>query len=157
MIYINNMKIKQIIKNILIVLLPLLGGIIVSLLTDSKSYKVLNKPLLSPPSIVFPIAWTILYLLMGISLLISLKENKESDVIKSFVLQLIFNYLWPILFFTLKMYTFSIVVLLILIVLVINIIINLYKSKKIAGILQFPYFIWLLFALYLNIGVAILN
>lgn len=157
MIYINNMKIKQIIKNILIVLLPLLGGIIVSLLTDSKSYKVLNKPLLSPPSIVFPIAWTILYLLMGISLLISLKENKESDVIKSFVLQLIFNYLWPILFFTLKMYTFSIVVLLILIVLVINMIINLYKSKKIAGILQFPYFIWLLFALYLNIGVAILN
>lgn len=151
------MKIKQIIKNILIVLLPLLGGIIVSLLTDSKSYKVLNKPLLSPPSIVFPIAWTILYLLMGISLLISLKENKESDVIKSFVLQLIFNYLWPILFFTLKMYTFSIVVLLILIVLVINMIINLYKSKKIAGILQFPYFIWLLFALYLNIGVAILN
>ena len=97
------------------------------------------------------------YLLMGISLLISLKENKESDVIKSFVLQLIFNYLWPILFFTLKMYTFSIVVLLILIVLVINMIINLYKSKKIAGILQFPYFIWLLFALYLNIGVAILN
>ena len=157
MIYINNMKIKQIIKNILIVLLPLLGGIIVSLLTDSKSYKVLNKPLLSPPSIVFPIAWTILYLLMGISLLISLKENKESDVIKSFVLQLIFNYLWPILFFTLKMYTFSIVVLLILIVLVINMIISLYKSKKIAGILQFPYFIWLLFALYLNIGVAILN
>ena len=157
MIYINNMKIKQIIKNILIVLLPLLGGIIVSLLTDSKSYKVLNKPLLSPPSIVFPIAWTILYLLMGISLLISVKENKESDVIKSFVLQLIFNYLWPILFFTLKMYTFSIVVLLILIVLVINMIINLYKSKKIAGILQFPYFIWLLFALYLNIGVAILN
>lgn len=151
------MKIKQIIKNILIVLLPLLGGIIVSLLTDSKSYKVLNKPLLSPPSIVFPIAWTILYLLMGISLLISLKENKESDVIKSFVLQLIFNYLWPILFFTLKMYTFSIVVLLILIVLVINMIINLYKNKKIAGILQFPYFIWLLFALYLNIGVAILN
>ena len=151
------MKIKQIIKNILIVLLPLLGGIIVSLLTDSKSYKVLNKPLLSPPSIVFPIAWTILYLLMGISLLISVKENKESDVIKSFVLQLIFNYLWPILFFTLKMYTFSIVVLLILIVLVINMIINLYKSKKIAGILQFPYFIWLLFALYLNIGVAILN
>lgn len=151
------MKIKQIIKNILIVLLPLLGGIIVSLLTDSKSYKVLNKPLLSPPSIVFPIAWTILYLLMGISLLISLKENKESDVIKSFVLQLIFNYLWPILFFTLKMYTFSIVVLLILIVLVINMIINFYKSKKIAGILQFPYFIWLLFALYLNIGVAILN
>lgn len=146
---------KEKLKSILIIIFPLVGGIIVSLLTNTNSYKAMEKPFLSPPAIVFPIAWTILYLLMGISLYIVLKDNKE--MIKPFLIQLFINYLWPFIFFSLKKYILSAIVLLLLIACVIDMIINFYNTKKIAGILQFPYFIWLLFALYLNIGVAILN
>ena len=151
--YIINMKDK--IKSILFIVFPLVGGIIVSLLTNTKSYKAMLKPFLSPPAIVFPIAWTILYLLMGISLYIVLKANKE--MLKPFLIQLFINYLWPFIFFSLKKYVLSAIILLLLIACVIDMIIKFYNTKKIAGILQFPYFIWLLFALYLNIGVAILN
>ena len=146
---------KEKLKSILIIIFPLVGGIIVSLLTNTNGYKAMEKPFLSPPAIVFPIAWTVLYLLMGISLYMVLKVNKE--MIKPFLIQLIINYLWPFIFFSLKKYILSAVVLLLLIACVIDMIIKFYNTKKIAGILQFPYFIWLLFALYLNIGVAILN
>ena len=146
---------KEKLKSILIIIFPLVGGIIVSLLTNTNGYKAMEKPLLSPPAIVFPIAWTILYLLMGISLYMVLKANKE--MLKPFLIQLFINYLWPFIFFSLKKYILSAIVLLLLIACVIDMIIKFYNTKKIAGILQFPYFIWLLFALYLNIGVAILN
>ena len=156
-IYIISMKAKMIIKNLLIILFPLIGGILISLFTNSKSYKVINKPPLSPPGIIFPIVWTILYLLMGISFLISSKVKNDRQLNRVFITQLIINYVWPILFFSIKAYTFSVVWLIILLTTVIDMIVKLYNNKKIAGILQFPYFIWLLFALYLNIGVAILN
>ena len=148
---------KEKIKNLFIIILPLLGGILVSLLTNSKNYKVINKPPLSPPSIVFPIVWTILYILMGISFYLTNKEMDNDQINKSFIMQLIINYIWPFIFFNLKLYAISALWLVLLIVWVFRMTIELYKSKKIAGLLQIPYIIWLLFALYLNIGVAILN
>lgn len=96
---------KEKIKSLFIILFPLFGGIIVSLLTNTNSYKMMNKPFLSPPAIVFPIAWTILYLLMGISLFIVIKEDKT--LLKPFLTQLVINYLWPFIFFSLRNYVLA--------------------------------------------------
>lgn len=151
------MKAKKIFKFIICVFGPLIIGTIIGLISGSETYKTMNKPLLSPPGIVFPIAWSILYLLMGISFYMVSKEkfNKKTNI--WFISQLIVNYIWPFLFFKLNLYVFSSLWIVLMIYLVINMLINFYNNKKIAGYLQIPYFIWLLFALYLNIGVAILN
>ncbi|MBQ6841361.1 MAG: tryptophan-rich sensory protein [Bacilli bacterium] len=142
-------------KSLFIIFGPLIGGILVGIISQSKNYQYFIKPILSPPGFIFPIVWSILYLLMGISLYIIKKEKQSIKI--TFLLQLLTNYLWPILFFNFKLYTISAVWLILLIALTIKMIIEFYNIKKIAGLLQFPYFLWLLFALYLNIGVAILN
>lgn len=151
------MKIKAIIKSLLIIFGPLALGFISSILINSNSYKVINKPILSPPSIVFPIMWSILYLLMGISLYVCIKEKFSKKTIILFLLQLTVNLIWPFLFFRFKLYYLSSAWILLLIYLVILLIENIYSIKKIAAYLQIPYFLWLIFALYLNIGVALLN
>lgn len=151
------MKAKKIFKFIICVFGPLIIGTIIGLISGSETYKTMNKPLLSPPGIVFPIAWSILYLLMGISFYMVSKEKFHKKTNIWFISQLIVNYIWPFLFFKLNLYVFSSLWIVLMIYLVINMLINFYNYKKIAGYLQIPYFIWLLFALYLNIGVAILN
>ena len=151
------MKIKLVIKNIIIIFGPLIGGIIISLIAGSDSYSTIKKPPLSPPGVLFPIAWSILYILMGISLLMVLKEQPSHKTRNIFIYQITVNYIWPILFFKLKLYVISALWIVLLLYLVINMIVLFKDIKKIAGYLQFPYFIWLLFALYLNIGVALLN
>lgn len=136
---------------------PLVLGFISSLFFDTKSFKVIKKPPLAPPAIVFPIVWSILYLLMGIGLYIFNKNNGDKRKLLPFYIQLGLNISWSFVFFSFKLYYLSIVWLLAIIYFTIETIINFYSTKKIAGILQFPYLIWLLIALYLNIGVAILN
>lgn len=142
------------------ILMPLLGGIIVSLvIAPSMNYSTLNKPILSPPGIVFPIVWTILYLLMGISYYLSETSNhdkfQKSSII--FYISLFLNYLWPIFFFTLNLPTVAFVIILLLIYTVILWITRLFKETKIASYLQIPYLVWLFFALYLNLAIIILN
>ena len=147
------------VKRIIYSLLPLVGGAIVGLITTGyMDYGDMIKPPLSPPGIVFPIIWTILYILMGISYFIATKDkedNKELDQI--YLLQLLVNFLWPIIFFVLKMYFTAFLWIILLIILVIVMIKELLKNNKISGYLQIPYLIWLLFATYLNIGIFLLN
>lgn len=126
---------------------------------NMSMYQEINKPSLSPPSIVFPIAWTILYLLMAISIY---KVNKTSDknipqANLIYYLQLIVNALWTPIFFGLKAYLFSYIWIIILIILVVTLIITFYKIDKTAAYLQIPYLLWLIFASYLNYGILILN
>lgn len=151
------MKIKKLIKAIFIIFIPLIGGFLFSLLTSYKNYKVLNKPSLSPPGIVFPIAWSILYLLLGVSLYISTKKSKEKSIIISYIINLLLNYTWSIVFFKFKLYKVAIFHLLALIISTIYLMKKLYKKNKLTAYLQLPYLFWLLFALYLNIVVSILN
>ena len=151
------MKIKLFIKKLLIIFGPLAGGFIIGLLTNNKAYKLMKKPFLSPPSIVFPIAWSLLYLLMGISLYLVLKKSNNYKAVKTFIIQLILNYIWPFLFFNLKIYNISAIWIVLLIYFVIKMIKEFKAINPLAGYLQIPYLIWLFFALYLNIGVAILN
>ena len=150
------MKIKNLIISILI---PLFVGGLSSLLTGNgmKSYKILNKPPLSPPGIVFPIVWTILFILMGISSYLIYKERHNEKALKLYALQLIFNFFWTIIFFGLKLRFLAIIWILILLALIILMIQEFLKLNKTAGYLQIPYLMWTTFATYLTIAIYILN
>ena len=129
------------------------------MLTMGKSdYNSLNKPF-DVPSIVFPIVWVILYILMGISIYI-VSEDKYKDKTKAYTLyivQLIMNSLWTLFFFGFNWYTFSAIWIILLLIAVILMIISFFKIDKKAAYLQIPYVLWLLFALYLNVSIAIMN
>lgn len=150
----NNLKIY--IKSILIpVIVGGIVGLIINLFID---YGSLNKPPLAPPGILFSIIWPILYVLMGISYGI-LKSKKLVDTKVSIVyyVQLGINALWSIFFFLLKWRLFSFIWILVLDVIVIYMIVLFYQKNKVAGILQVPYLLWILFASYLNIAIYVLN
>ena len=121
-------------------------------------YNDLIKPTLSPPGIVFPIAWTIIYLLIGISYTM-LKEKGEvaKETKQLYYSQLVFNYLWTFIFFVFKLRLLSVLWIIILDVLVIVVTYQFYKQNKLSGILLIPYVLWLIFATYLNISIYFLN
>lgn len=121
-------------------------------------YTLLEKPLLSPPGIVFPIVWSILYVLMGISLyIVSEYAYKKEENYLIYIIQLIVNSLWTLLFFGFNLKCLSFLWIILLIVLVVTMIISFYNTNKWAGFLNIPYFLWLLFASYLNFGIYLLN
>lgn len=138
-----------------------LFGIIGALLGGGAGqiYSSINKPPLSPPSIVFPIVWSILYLLMGIGayFLSNERNYKTSDLLKLYWSQLVLNALWPLFFWRVKAYYFAAIIIVAILVLVLWLTIKAYKINKLTAFMFIPYIIWLLFALYLNIGVAVLN
>ena len=121
-------------------------------------YNDLIKPTLSPPGIVFPIAWTIIYLLIGISYTL-LKEKGEvpKETKQLYYTQLVFNYLWTFIFFVFRLRLLSVLWIIILDVLVIIMTYQFYKQNKVSGILLIPYVLWLFFATYLNISIYFLN
>ena len=139
--------------------LPLLSGAAVGLLTSGPmDFDMLKKPPLSPPAILFPIVWTILYVLMGVSYgLIKNRSTPDSTDSLVYYLQLVVNLLWPVAFFVLKWRLFAFFWLLLLDVLVVIMALRFCRKDKTAGRLQIPYTIWVLFATYLNFGVWILN
>ncbi len=147
------------IKRIIYSLLPIVGGVLVGLIISGyMNYGDMVKPPLSPPSYIFPIVWTILYILMGISYFIATKDNEnDKELNQIYILQLLVNFFWPIIFFVLKMYFTAFFWIILLLILVIIMIKELLKNNKISGCLQIPYLIWLLFATYLNIGIFLLN
>lgn len=149
-------KVKIYIKSILIPVI--VGGIVGAIISSTIDYNSLTKPFLAPPSIVFPIVWSILYVVMGISYGI-LESNGQIDgkINLIYYIQLGVNALWSIFFFMLKWRLFSFIWILLLAVLVIIMIIKFYQKNKIAGLIQIPYLLWVLFASYLNIAIYILN
>ena len=141
------------------ILIPVIvGGVVGLLISKSMDYNMLEKPFLAPPSIVFPIVWTILYILMGVSYGI-LESNSlvDAKVVIIYYLQLFVNALWPIIFFVLKWRLFAFIWILVLALLVIKMTIEFYKKNKVAGLLQIPYVLWTLFASYLNLFIYLLN
>ena len=150
------MKAKTYIKSILVPVI--IGGVIGLVTSNAIDYNSLEKPILSPPGILFPIVWTILYILMGISYGI-LKSNNLVDekVRRIYYLQLFFNALWSVIFFVLKWRLFSFIWIILLDILVIVMIYRFYKKNKVSGLLQIPYLIWVLFATYLNLSIYLLN
>ena len=134
---------------------PLVLGTIIGLLSGlGDNYNNYIKPDITPPNIVFPIAWSILYTLMGISNYLFSKDGNKN---KYYIPQLIVNLIWPIIFFVLKWYFIAIIWIILLLVLVILMEYEYYKHNKIAAYLQIPYILWLCFATILSIQVFRLN
>ena len=151
---------KNIKALIISIIIPILVGLLGNLLGNSgMGFDIINKPSFNPPAVVFPIVWTILYILMGISsyLIYVSKSKNKNNALRSYALQLIFNMLWPFFFFNLKWYFFSFLWIIVLIILVIVMIYRFVKINGLAGYLQIPYLIWLLFASILNFSIFILN
>ena len=126
---------------------------------DMDTYKYLSKPPLSPPSVLFPIVWTILFILMGISaymVYVSKDRNKDS-ALTVYVIQLIINFFWSIIFFSLKLRLFAFIWIILLLVLIIIMIVKFYRISNKSGLLQIPYLIWTCYATYLTIAIYILN
>ena len=134
--------------------IPLVVGIISSLFTNMDTYSMFNKPPLSPPGIVFPIVWTIIYLLIGYS---SYRVKNDKDSLNLFYISLAINGIWSIVFFNLQNYLGGFILIIILIILQIIILIRFKKEDELAYKLNIPYLIWLIFASYLSLGVYILN
>ena len=141
------------------ILIPVITGAIVGIITSgAMDYDMLQKPFLAPPGAAFPIVWTILYILMGVSYGI-LKGNNlvDSKIDSIYYAQLAVNALWPIFFFVLKWRLFAFIWIVLLLILIAIMIKRFYDKNNVAGLLQIPYLIWVAFATYLNLSFYILN
>ncbi len=135
----------------------ILGSLVGFVIKDFMDYSSLNQPPFAPPGIVFPIAWTALYLLMGISYYFYRKTDKNSTLIILYYIQLFLNLTWTFIFFVFKMRFLAIVWILVIILLVFYLIKQFWNIKKESAYLLIPYLLWLLFAMYLTIGIFLLN
>ena len=152
------------IKSLIIALaIPLgIGGISAILTMGAMdSFGELSQPPLSPPAILFPIVWTVLYILMGIASYLVFRSGKAKETVGEaltlYGLQLFFNFFWSIIFFNLDWYTLAFIWLIVLFALVIATTVKFFKINKWAGVLMIPYCMWVAFAGYLNLGIALLN
>lgn len=122
-------------------------------------YKNIVKPPLAPPSFLFPLVWSVLYVLMGISsaaIYLSGRPNKRAALL-TYAVSLAVNFFWSIIFFNMQAYTFAFIWLLLLLILIIYTIKQYKKINAAAAYLQIPYLAWVTFAGYLNLMIAILN
>lgn len=158
----------NVIKLIIAIAIPLAVGMLSSFITKDAmmSFNAMKKPPLAPPGILFPIAWTILYILMGISSYIIYAYDAQNDAsslnlknkcLSIYAIQLFFNFFWSIIFFKFKLYIFAFAWLAILWILVFKLMKESKKISKVASYLLIPYLAWMTFAAYLNIGIIILN
>ncbi len=134
-------------------------GSLPALFVDFNQYKEFIKPPLSPPGIIFPIVWTILFILMGISIYraIMTRDFGVDSLRILYFVQLFVNALWTPIFFGLNAFLFAFIWLLALLILVIIMTVKFHYLDKISSYLLIPYIFWLLFAGYLNFGVYLLN
>ena len=156
------MRINKKLLAICILIPVLVGGVSAFLTSDSMdSFLQLNKPSFAPPAWLFPVVWTILYILMGISSYLVLtavapKEDKEL-ALKFYVIQLAVNFLWSTFFFNYEWYLFAFFWLLLLWGLVLLMILKFKQINIMASYINIPYIIWLTFASVLNFSIWILN
>ena len=141
------------------ILIPVaVGSIVWRIMSSFIDYEVLKSPFLAPPSIAFPIVWTILYILMWVSFgILEDKKLMDKNLNILYYVQLWVNALWSIFFFVFKWRLFSFIWIILLDILVIWMVIRMYKKNKTAGLLQIPYILWILFATYLTLAFYLLN
>lgn len=146
---------------LLFIAVPLCVGISAALICkdDFGLFQSLNKPPLAPPAWLFPVVWSILYILMGISSYIVYSEQRSISppCMRIYFIQLFVNFMWTILFFKLGQYLFSFLWIIILLFCVAKTAVCFCEVNKKSGLLQIPYIVWICFAGYLNIAVYYLN
>ncbi len=153
-------KLKPYIISVIIALA--VGGLSALLTKNNMSiFEKINMPPLSPPSVVFPIVWAVLYILMGISSAIIYKNGTDREEVQSalkvYALQLAVNFFWSLIFFNMQAYLFAFIWLVLLWVLVIVMIVKFKKISPAAAWLQIPYLLWITFAGYLSLMIYLLN
>ncbi|MBR5529505.1 MAG: tryptophan-rich sensory protein [Oscillospiraceae bacterium] len=150
-------------KLLLALAIPLGVGALSALLTGGSmaNYGNLNRPPLSPPGWLFPVVWTILYLLMGYASyriwVSDAPEKRKKSALRTYLAQLAVNFLWPLIFFGLQWRLLAFWVILLLWVLIYFTIKKFSKIDELAADLLLPYILWVTFAAYLNLGAFLLN
>lgn len=149
-------------KKLLVFLaVPLAVGALAGFLTQNSMplYRSLNRPELSPPGWVFPIVWTLLYFLMGVSsyLIAASSSYKKKEALTRYGFQLFLNFLWSLVFFRLHNYLLAFFILLLLWYSIYKMIVSFWSINKLAAVLQIPYLLWVSFAGYLNLAIVFLN
>lgn len=143
--------------------IPLGGGLLVGYINKGSMdiYNNLEKPIFAPPSIVFPIVWPILYILMGIAAYRIRMLGKEGQNVASglftYYIQLLLNFLWPFIFFSFRLYGISFIELVILLIFIIITFIHFIIKDKVSGFLLIPYLLWTTYAGALNFFIWLLN
>ncbi|MGO5051076.1 TspO/MBR family protein [Lachnospiraceae bacterium LCP25S3_G4] len=146
---------------IMSIAIPLCVGVLSWLLTSNniQFYSVLQQPSFIPPNWLFPIVWTILYVLMGISYY--LIDNSDSPykqyALSLYYIQLILNFIWSLVFFNMQNILLAFFILLLLWITILLMILLFFKIDPIAAKLQIPYLLWVTFAGYLNLSLYLLN
>lgn len=145
-------------KKAFYILFPLILGIINGIFIGKYiDYNYLIQPLLSPPSFIFPVVWTIIYLLMGISFYIYKRDTLGDNIDTVYYLQLVVNLIWPIIFFVLKFRFIATIWIVILDILVIYMLKLFFKYSRTSGYLNILYLAWCIFATYLTFSIYLLN
>lgn len=144
------------------ILIPLaVGGLSALFAGGADAFQNFNPPPLTPPAIVFPIVWSILYTLMGISMALVITSSaspmQKEKCIKIYALQLFVNFFWSIIFFRFQAYFLAFLWILLLLWLIVKMIKEFYKASPLAAKLQIPYLIWVSFATYLTFATYILS
>lgn len=142
------------------VAIPLaVGGLSAWITMDGmKAFETVNQPPLTPPMWLFPVVWSILFVLMGIaSYLVVMQKGEDTKALTLYAVQLIFNFFWSIWFFNLGWYLFAFLWLVALWILILATTVAFYRISKPAAWLMLPYLVWVAFAGYLNLGVWWLN
>ncbi len=152
---------KKFISFIICIFIPLaVGGLSAFLTKDAMSvYSQIIKPDFAPPAFLFGIIWTVLYILMGISsyLIYTSDSPMKQSALNWYAIQLLFNFIWSIIFFNYQNYLFAFLWLIALILCICIMIYKFYKIRPISAYLQIPYLLWCIFAAYLNFSIYLLN
>lgn len=149
-------------KLIICILIPLAVGALSAFLTQGsmEAFDVLEKPPLSPPGWLFPVVWTVLYILMGIASYLVLTSGfpfRARTALTVYGIQLFFNFFWSVIFFNFEQYLLAFIWLIVLWLLIIATLLLFFRLSKPAGYLIIPYLVWVTFAAYLNLAIYILN
>lgn len=148
-------------KYLISVAVPLIVGLAASFITSGKQdiYEDLTKPLLSPPAFLFPIVWTVLYILIGTAEYFAAQNPgyKGSNAKNWYYIQLALNFIWPIVFFGFEAIKPAVLFIVLLWVASVITLWEFLKMSKTAAMLFIPYILWVSFASYLNVSLAVLN
>lgn len=157
------MKLSQLLKLLLSILLPLSLGAIAGMFTSQSVpewYATLNRPSFNPPNWIFGPVWTALYILMGISFFLIWKQEtskERNQAILIFFLQLALNFAWSFIFFYFNRIGFALVEIVLLWISIVIMLVWFYKVKPLASYINIPYLLWVTFATVLNAGYYFLN
>lgn len=145
------------------IIIPLIAGALSAYITsgDMNLYETMARPPLSPPGWLFPIVWTILYIIMGVASYIVYMADidlvQKKKALTFYIIQLVMNMIWSTLFFTFRLYLFAYIWLMVMWLLIVICTIRFYKIRPCAGVMMIVLLLWTTFAAYLNLACFILS